>query len=108
MEYGPCARKLAKLGNHHISAVRARILFKVRNVHHLLGSNGASKRMFWSEMDRRVAPSQLGECLRHIVHCDATDTARFREIHNAELGPANPGRILQHGIEHRSKIAARA
>jgi hypothetical protein len=93
VEYGPCARKLAKLGNHRIFI---RIQFKIRTVHHLLGSSGASKRMFWSEMDHWVAPSQLGERLWHIMHCDGPDAARFREIHDAKLGVANANRILQH------------
>ena len=38
------------------------------------------------------------------MHCDGLDTARFREIHDGELGVANANRILEHGRKHRLKI----
>jgi hypothetical protein len=55
-----------------------------------------------------VAPPHLGKRRRCIVHRhDAEDIVSLTEIHRPELGIANPGRVLQHRLEHRLQLAGR-
>jgi len=34
------------------------------------------------------------------MHRDYAEGVTFTQIHRAELGPANAGGVLQHGLEH--------
>src|SRR5262245_56239687 len=55
----------------------------------------------------RSALARFDECGRRIVKCDRAKHISVAEVQLAELGPTNPCRVLQHGLEYRLQLARR-
>ena len=61
----------------------------------------------WLETARSRARTRRS-CRRYVVHRSNRENAPRRRGQYAELGLAEPRRILQHGVEHRLQLAGRA
>src|SRR5262249_42091480 len=53
----------------------------------------------------RTAPAGFGKRRRYIVRSHRSKGVPIPEVERAEFGFAKPGRISQHGIEHRLQFA---
>src|SRR5262249_21976754 len=82
-------------------------LCKVGKVGRLLRSHYLAKRATWGRTER-AATARLGECRGHVVRSDNPQSVPLAEVKRAEFGLAKPGRVLQHGLEHRLQLAGRA
>ena len=58
--------------------------------------------------DHRLAVAYFGKCRRRAVQRHRAERVAFEQEQVAELGLADARRVLQHGIEHRLKLARRA
>ena len=74
-------------------------------MHHLLGPANLGLAAFGMNLKRHVL--DRAECRRYVVEGSNTQYVPVVQVQYSELGPAEPGRIRQHGVEDGLQVAHR-
>src|SRR5262249_3230866 len=77
----------------------------ISNMHDLLRLGGATEAGSRARVEYRFTHPSLYIGWWRAIHGDSAESISFTQIHGAELGCADTRRILQHGLEHRLKLA---
>ena len=66
-----------------------------------------AERDVWLRSKNKIPPPLVGEGRWHPMQCHRPESITFAKPQHAELRLADPGRIRQHGVEHRLQLTGR-